>query len=557
MKFMTTLSVLFRRMFFLADSFHRHPPIGRSPDHKSLDHGSTDHRSPVHKSPNQVSADDDSPNHNSSSHKSHDHNLPDHNSPAKSVHNSPDQIKRIDREQGGMSEMIRMDHGKSQSMPIKGSKDLDGLNRMKRTSWESYTIAGRCRRVARSAKQSSIQCSLARSKLFGPGSDYGRAIWSTQGGYEPVGSCGRAMSLGYQFGLGFDMTRCCWTCLDVSGNLQDPTVLFSLILSETKDTRPKQRDLPMRTEDPSQKGRIWDQIHKGTIWFMGTSRQRLRVAKGHELPKVVRYQRMQVTKRYEIPRVASIKGYEDQRVPMTKGCIVIPRMQCIVIQDLRSCRDPRDDGLSSLVVGSCFMTMVRWPSTSMDSHVAGDLMSFVNPEYGLGTIACKAKGFRIVHEPWELFDAETKIKTNKRLNELNVGMSQEGAEVKSQGRSGQMMTHQFQVMQKDFGLCMSQERPDVYPYPFKDFSKVTYVCGDGWLNDKLSSKSNSSQWRTDELMSSVDVAKVPTGSGSIEVIDNAMKDVMGRPSWSLPGLNKRHHSLRIHMYRIGLDQYGE
>ena len=50
---------------------------------------------------------------------------------------------------------------------------------------------------------------------------------------------------------------------------------------------------------------------------------------------------MQVTKRYEIPRVASIKGYEDQRVPMTKGCIVIPRMQCIVIQDLRSCRDPR------------------------------------------------------------------------------------------------------------------------------------------------------------------------------------------------------------------------
>ena len=46
----------------------------------------------------------------------------------------------------------------------------------------------------------------------------------------------------------------------------------------------------------------------------GTSRQRLRVAKGHELPKVVRYQRMQVTKRYEIPMVASIKGYEDQRV---------------------------------------------------------------------------------------------------------------------------------------------------------------------------------------------------------------------------------------------------
>ncbi|KAF2589750.1 hypothetical protein F2Q70_00039458 [Brassica cretica] len=50
--------------------------------------------------------------------------------------------------------------------------------------------------------------------------------------------------------------------------------------------------------------------------------------------------------------------------------------------------------------------------------------------------------------------------------------------VKSQGRSGQMTTHQFQVIQKDFGLCMSQEMPDVYPYPFKDFSKVTYACGD-------------------------------------------------------------------------------
>ncbi|KAF2551318.1 hypothetical protein F2Q68_00034196 [Brassica cretica] len=50
------------------------------------------------------------------------------------------QIKRIDREQGGMSEMIRMDHG---SMSINGSKDLEGLNRMKRTSWESCTIAGR------------------------------------------------------------------------------------------------------------------------------------------------------------------------------------------------------------------------------------------------------------------------------------------------------------------------------------------------------------------------------------------------------------------------------
>ena len=55
-------------------------------------------------------------------------------------------------------------------------------------------------------------------------------------------------------------------------------------------------------------------------------------------------------------------------------------------------------------------------------------MSFVSPEDGLGTIAYKAKGFRIVHEP---------------------------------------------------------KRPDANPYPFKDFSKVTYVCGDGWLIDKV------------------------------------------------------------------------
>lgn len=54
------------------------------------------------------------------------------------------QIKGIDLEQGGMSEMIRMDHGKAHSMSINGPKDLDGLNTMKITS----TIAGRCRLVA-------------------------------------------------------------------------------------------------------------------------------------------------------------------------------------------------------------------------------------------------------------------------------------------------------------------------------------------------------------------------------------------------------------------------
>ncbi|KAG5374255.1 hypothetical protein IGI04_042427 [Brassica rapa subsp. trilocularis] len=50
------------------------------------------------------------------------------------------------------------------------------------------------------------------------------------------------------------------------------------------------------------------------------------------------------------------------------------------------------------------------------------------------------------------------------------------------------------IRQKDFGLCMSRERPYANPYPFKDFSK-------------LSSKRNLSQWGTDELISSIDVAK--------------------------------------------------
>ena len=61
------------------------------------------------------------------------------------------------------------------------------------------------------------------SRAVGPGPDYGRAIWSTQGGYGQVSSCGRAMGLGYQFGLGFGVARCGWTCLDVSGNFQDST----------------------------------------------------------------------------------------------------------------------------------------------------------------------------------------------------------------------------------------------------------------------------------------------------------------------------------------------
>ncbi|WZY99896.1 hypothetical protein YC2023_072225 [Brassica napus] len=57
---------------------------------------------------------------------------------------------------------------------------------------------------------------------------------------------------------------------------------------------------------------------------------------------------MQITKRYEIPMGASIKGYEDQRVPMTVHRD--PRLRVakdhVVIQEVRTCRDPRGTNVS-------------------------------------------------------------------------------------------------------------------------------------------------------------------------------------------------------------------
>ncbi|KAG5382599.1 hypothetical protein IGI04_034069 [Brassica rapa subsp. trilocularis] len=107
-----------------------------------------------------------------------------------------------------------------------------------------------------------------------------------------------------------------------------------------------------------------------------------------------------------------------------------------------------DDGVGPNLINECIgwyeqIISVVWVksqgrSGQMMTHQFQDLMSFVSPEDGLGTIAYKEKGFRIVHEP---------------------------------------------------------KRPDANPYPFKDFSK-------------LLSKSDSSQWRTDELISSIDVAKL-------------------------------------------------
>ncbi|CAN6852786.1 unnamed protein product [Brassica oleracea var. botrytis] len=95
-------------MFFSADSFHRQPPTWKNgKDHRFSERlGATDGFSNILTTTRLTTAhlftslltkslltvDHDLPNHNSSSHKSLDHNLPDHNSPAKSVHNSSDQV---------------------------------------------------------------------------------------------------------------------------------------------------------------------------------------------------------------------------------------------------------------------------------------------------------------------------------------------------------------------------------------------------------------------------------------------------------------------------------
>nr|VDD60037.1 unnamed protein product [Brassica oleracea] len=170
---------------------------------------------------------------------------------------------------------------------------------------------------------------------------------------------------------------------------------------------------------------------------VGTS-EWVRVAKGHELPRGTCVQRVLVPKGCDFQTVTVVQGLGRTKWTV-RGCIV----------------EQTDDSFNRSVVSQ-------------------------------GRIGCKAIRFGLGPYSVVWIQALARISMDRHVVGVRV--------VKSQGRSGQMMTHQFQVMQKDFGLCMSQERPDVYPYPFKDFSK-------------LSSKSNSSQWRTDELMRSVDVAK--------------------------------------------------
>ncbi|KAG5373823.1 hypothetical protein IGI04_042860 [Brassica rapa subsp. trilocularis] len=101
--------------------------------------------------------------------------------------------------------------------------------------------------------------------------------------------------------------------------------------------------------------------------------------------------------------------------------------------------------------------------------------------------------------------------------------------VKSQGWSGQMMTHQFQDLMRfvspEDGLgiiaykargCLRVHEPRkarCIPLAFRRLLKG-YLCLWGWL---LLSKSNLSQWRTDELISSIDVAKTSSSTSSTKL----------------------------------------
>ena len=51
---------------------------------------------------------------------------------------------------------------------------------------------------------------MFRSRAVGPGPGCGRAIWSTKGGYGPVGAWDQTMGLDNQFGLGLGLYRSGW-----------------------------------------------------------------------------------------------------------------------------------------------------------------------------------------------------------------------------------------------------------------------------------------------------------------------------------------------------------
>lgn len=61
--------------------------------------------------------------------------------------------------------MIRMDHEKTKSRSENRTRDLVGLNNMKRVSWKSDETAGQCENEAQSAGRSSDKLSVAHIKF--------------------------------------------------------------------------------------------------------------------------------------------------------------------------------------------------------------------------------------------------------------------------------------------------------------------------------------------------------------------------------------------------------
>ncbi|KAF3581355.1 hypothetical protein DY000_02030319 [Brassica cretica] len=179
-------------------------------------------------------------------------------------------------------------------MSINGPKYIDGLNKMKRQKWTSCTIAGQCRRLGQLGISSTHLDLVFGSRAVGSSPGGYQAGWSAKGGYGLVGSCGRAIVFGNQFGLGFDLSssewpgpeRLEWEDLEMGSHVDNPKqgskvcdgpeihqqrpsapMIESMvqrgmmIMSQTMDTHPKHKEILPRE-------RIKDQSHKGTILVM-------------------------------------------------------------------------------------------------------------------------------------------------------------------------------------------------------------------------------------------------------------------------------------------------
>ena len=64
-----------------------------------------------------------------------------------------------------MKWVIRMDHGKTKSRSGNWPRDLEGLKKIKETSWTQCITAGRCSKQARPARWSVVQLSVAHWRV--------------------------------------------------------------------------------------------------------------------------------------------------------------------------------------------------------------------------------------------------------------------------------------------------------------------------------------------------------------------------------------------------------